>query len=188
MRTWLPLLLVVSLISAGLWLSESPPDQLLGIRPTPQQHDKAAELIIRNAKTRHFNEEGNLAYRVDADQITYYQFKRRDRADLTEPRMVFYQDDQPKWRTESREGVAHNRGERIVLSGDVEIDELPTPGGIKLETSSITILPAKEFAETDKVVTISSGPNRTTGKGMRAYLNEDRMEILSDVKSIYDTD
>ncbi|WP_226645687.1 LPS export ABC transporter periplasmic protein LptC [Microbulbifer variabilis] len=188
MRTWLPLLLVVSLISVGLWLSESPPNQLLGISPTPEQYDKAAEMIIRNAKTRHFNEEGNLAYRVDADQITYYQFKLRDRADLAEPRMLFYEDDQPKWRTESRQGVAYNRGERLVLSGDVVIDELPAPGGIKLETSSITILPAKEFAETDKVVTISSGPNRTTGKGMRAYLNEDRMEILSDVKSIYDTD
>ncbi|MFA0811366.1 LPS export ABC transporter periplasmic protein LptC [Microbulbifer epialgicus] len=188
MRTWLPLLLVVTLISAGLWFSESPPEELLGIRPTPQQHDQAADLIIRGAKTRHFNEDGNLAYRVDAEQITYYQFKLRDRAELTEPRMLFYQDDQPKWRTESRQGVAYNRGERLVLSGDVEIDELPTPGGIKLQTSSITILPDKEFAETDKVVTISSGPNRTIGKGMRVYLNEDRVEILSDVKSNYDPD
>lgn len=188
MRTWLPLLLVVALISAGLWFSESPPEELLGIRPTPQQHSRAADLVIRDAKTRHFNEDGNLAYRVDAEQITYYQFKRRDRAELTEPRMLFYQDDQQKWRTESRQGAAYNRGERIVLSGDVEIDELPSPGGIKLQTPSITILPDKEFAETDRVVTISSGPNQTKGKGMRVYLDKDRVEILSDVKSNYDPD
>ncbi|MDP5209492.1 LPS export ABC transporter periplasmic protein LptC [Microbulbifer sp. 2205BS26-8] len=187
-RTWLPLLLVILLISVGLWFSESPPEQLLSIRPTPQQQDRAAELIIRNAKTRHFDQEGNLAYRVDAQQITYYQFKRRDRADLTEPRLFFYEDDQPKWRTESRWGTVYNRGERVVLEGEVVIDELPAIGGIKLETPSITLLPDREFAETDKVVTITSGPNRTTGKGMRAYLSEDRVEILSDVKSSYDTD
>lgn len=187
MRTWLPLLLVVMLISAGLWFSESPPEQLLGISPTPQQHDRAAELVIRDAKTRHFDGDGNLAYRVDAEQITYYQFKRRDRAVLAEPRMVFYQDDQPKWRTESRRGVAYNRGERIVLQEKVEIDELPTAGGIKLETSSLTFFPDKEFAKTDKVVIIRSGLNSTTGKGMRAYLKENRVEILSDVKSSYDT-
>ncbi|BBM02290.1 hypothetical protein GL2_23640 [Microbulbifer sp. GL-2] len=102
--------------------------------------------------------------------------------------MLFYQDDQQKWRTESRQGAAYNRGERIVLSGDVEIDELPSPGGIKLQTPSITILPDKEFAETDRVVTISSGPNQTKGKGMRVYLDKDRVEILSDVKSNYDPD
>ncbi|MCO1333722.1 LPS export ABC transporter periplasmic protein LptC [Microbulbifer sp. OS29] len=188
MRSWLPLVLVILLISAGLWFSESPPEQLLGKRPTPQQQNRAADLIIKDAETRHFDQGGNLAYRVDAEQITYFQFKRRDRANLKEPRMLFYQDDKPKWSTNSKRGTAFNRGEKVVLTGKVQIDELPPPGGIQLKTSKITIYPDREFAETDKVVTISSGPNRTTGKGMRAYLKEDRMEILSDVKSSYGTE
>ncbi|WP_444915729.1 LPS export ABC transporter periplasmic protein LptC [Microbulbifer sp. TRSA007] len=187
MRSWLPLILVILLISAGLWFSESPPEQFLGKRPTPQQQNRAADLIIKGAETRRFDQAGNLAYRVDAEQITYFQFKRRDRANLKEPRMLFYTDDQPKWATRSKRGVAFNRGKRIVLSGDVQIDELPGPNGIQLETPRITIFPDREFAETDKVVTISSGPNRTEGTGMRAYLKENRMEILSDVKSSYDT-
>ncbi|WP_323845096.1 LPS export ABC transporter periplasmic protein LptC [Microbulbifer magnicolonia] len=188
MRTWLPLVVVVLLISAGLWFSESPPQQLLGKQPTPQQQKGAADLVIRDAKTRHFNQEGTLAYRVDADQITFFQFERRDRADLTEPRILFYQEHEPKWRTESRRGVAHNNGERVVLHGDVLITELPKPGGIKLNTQSITIKPREEFAETDKVVTITAGPNSTTGRGLRAFLKEDRVEILSDVKSSYETE
>ncbi|WP_444930006.1 LPS export ABC transporter periplasmic protein LptC [Microbulbifer sp. SSSA002] len=187
MRSWLPLVLVTLLISAGLWFSESPPEQLLGKRPTPQQQDRAADLIIKGAETRHFDQTGNLAYRVDAEEITYFQFKRRDRANLKEPRMLFYTDDTAKWATRSKRGTAFNRGKRIVLNGDVQIDELPTPDGVKLETSRITIFPNREFAETDKVVIISSGPNRTEGKGLRAYLKENRMEILSDVKSSYDT-
>ncbi|AMX02030.1 LPS export ABC transporter periplasmic protein LptC [Microbulbifer thermotolerans] len=187
MRSWLPLVAVVLLISAGLWFAESPPQQLLGKRPTPQQQKKAADLIIRDARTRHFNEEGTLAYRVDADQITYFQFERRDRADLTEPRFLFYQAHQPKWRTESRSGVAHNNGERVVLRGDVKINELPEAGGIRLDTQAITIKPRQEYAETDKVVTITAGPNITSGKGLRAFLKEDRVEILSDVKSSYES-
>lgn len=188
MRTWLPLVIVVLLISAGLWFSESPPQELLGKRPTPQQQKGAADLVIHGAKTRHFNQEGTLAYRVDAEKITFFKFERRDRADLTEPRILFYQQDEPKWRTESRSGVAHNNGRRVVLRGDVEITEMPAPGGIKLNTQSITIKPREEYAETDKVVKITAGPNSTTGKGLRAFLKEDRVEILSDVKSSYETE
>ena len=188
MRSWLPLVIVVALISAGLWFAESPPAELVGKRPTSQQWNKAADLVIRGAKTRHFNQEGTLAYRVDAERITFFQFARRDRADLTEPRILFYQEDQPKWRTESRSGVAHNNGESVVLSGDVHITEQPAPGGIQLDTQSITIKPREEYAETDKVVTITSGPNRTQGKGLRAFLKEDRVEILSEVESTYETE
>lgn len=187
MRTWLPMVIVVLLICAGVWFAESPPEELLGKRPTPQQHDKAADLVIRGAKTRHYNQQGTLAYTVDAEQITFFQFDRRDRADLTEPRILFYLEDNPKWHTQSRKGVAHNNGERVVLRGDVIVDELPKPGGITLNTQSITIKPREEYAETDKLVTITAGPNSTTGKGLRAFLKQDRVEILSDVKSSYET-
>jgi lipopolysaccharide export system protein LptC len=186
MRSWLPLVIVVILISLGLWFTESPPE-LLGKRPTPQQQTQAADLVIRDARTRHYDQEGTLAYRVDAERITFFQFERRDRADLTEPRIFFYQDKEPKWRTESRTGVAHNNGQRVVLQGDVHISELPEPGGIQLRTESITIKPREEYAETDKLVTITAGQNRTQGKGLRAYLNQDRVEILSQVKSSYET-
>lgn len=186
MRTWLPLVIVVALISLGLWFTESPPKQLLGKRPTQQQHSKAADLVIRDARTRHYNTEGTLAYRVDAERITFFQFERRDRADLTEPRMLFYQDKNLKWRTESRKGVAFDNGQKVVLEGDVKVAELPQPG-ITLRTAKIVLKPREEFAETDKVVTITDGANLTTGKGMRANLKQDKVEILSDVESSYET-
>ncbi|WP_428820544.1 LPS export ABC transporter periplasmic protein LptC [Microbulbifer sp. MCCC 1A16149] len=185
MRTWLPLVIVVTLISLGLWFTESPPEQLMGKRPTQQEHNKAADLIIRNARTRHFSAGGTLAYEVDAERVTFFQFARRDRADLTEPRMMFYQGEDSRWRTESRSGVAYNNGQRVVLRGDVSIRELPEPG-ITLRTPSITIKPREEFAETNKRVTITDGPNRTTGKGLRADLKKDKVEILSEVESSYE--
>ena len=117
--------------------------------------------------------------------MTFFQFARRDRADLTEPRMMFYQGEDSRWRTESRSGVAYNNGQKVVLRGDVSIRELPEPG-ITLRTPSITIKPREEFAETDKRVTITDGPNRTTGKGLRADLKKDKVEILSDVESSYE--
>ncbi|WGL17975.1 LPS export ABC transporter periplasmic protein LptC [Microbulbifer bruguierae] len=186
MRTWLPLVIVVTLISLWLWFTESPSTELLGKRPTQQDHNKAADLIIRDARTRHYNIEGDLAYEVDAERITFFQFARRDRADLTEPRMMFYQGEDSKWRTESQTGVAYDNGQKVVLSGNVTVEELPQPG-ITLHTPRIVIKPREEFAETDKVVTITDGPNRTTGKGLRADLKQDKVEILSDVESSYET-
>lgn len=186
MRTWLPLVIVVSIISLGLWFIESPSQPLLGKRPTQQQHNKAPDLVIRDARTRHYSVEGTLAYQVDADRITFFQFARRDRADLTEPRMVFYQGEDSRWRTESRTGIAFNNGERVVLQGKVVVSELPQPG-ITLRTDKIVLKPRDEFAETDKIVTISDGVNRTTGKGMRADLKQDKVEILANVESRYET-
>ncbi|WP_043317436.1 LPS export ABC transporter periplasmic protein LptC [Microbulbifer sp. HZ11] len=185
MRTWFPLVIVVTLVSLGLWFTESPPEQLLGKRPTQQEHSRAADLIIRDARTRHYSIDGDLAYEVDAKRITFFQFARRDRADLTEPRMMFYQGDDTKWRTESRTGVAYDNGQKVVLEGDVSVMELPQPG-ITLRTPKIVIKPREEFAETDKVVTITDGPNLTTGKGLRADLKKDKVEILSDVESRYE--
>jgi lipopolysaccharide export system protein LptC len=185
MRTWLPLVIVVALISLGLWFTESPPKQLLGKQPTQQEHNRAADLIIRDARTRHYSTEGTLAYEVDAERVTFFQFARRDRADLTEPRMAFYQGEDTTWRTESRSGIAFDNGQKVVLQGNVSIRELPQPG-ITLRTQKITIQPRDEFAETDKVVTITDGPNRTTGKGLRADLKQDKVEILSNVESSYE--
>ncbi|WP_346839307.1 LPS export ABC transporter periplasmic protein LptC [Microbulbifer sp. SAOS-129_SWC] len=186
MRTWLPMVIVVALICAGLWFAESPPEQLMGKRPTRKEQNRAPDLVIRGAKTRHFNPEGTLAYRVDADKISFFQFSRRDRANLTEPRILFYQEDKPKWRTVSHSGVAYNNGQRVVLKGDVKITEQPAPGGVHLETEQITIKPRQEYAETNKVVNIIAGPNHTRGKGLRAYLKQDRVEILADVESSYE--
>lgn len=186
MRTWLPLVIVVALVSLGLWFSEDPPEQLLGKRPTQQQHSKAADLIIRDARTRHYSMAGTLAYEVNAERVTFFRFARRDRADLTEPRMTFYQGEDSKWRTESRTGIAYDNGQKVVLQGDVSIKELPQPG-ITLRTPKIIIKPREEFAETDKIVTITDGRNRTTGKGLRADLKQDKVEILSDVESSYET-
>lgn len=182
MRSWLPLVIVVALVTLGLWFTESPPTLLT--RPTPEQQRQAADLVIRGAETRHYSQEGTLAYRVDAERITFFQFDRRDRAELEQPRMLFYQDDAPKWSTISRRGVAHNHGERVILSGQVRVQELPE--GIELRTSRITLKPREEYAETDKVVTITSGAHRTEGRGLRADLKQDRIEILSEVKSHYE--
>lgn len=185
MRTWLPLAVVVMLITLGLWYSESPPSGFLGKRPTPQQQSEAANLIIRDAKTRNYNTEGVLAYRVNAERITYYKFAPRDRADLIEPRILFYKQQKPKWLTQSKSGIAFNDGERVLLSGDVDILEQPQPG-ITLHTQSITVIPQEEFAETDDYVTVINGLSRTTGKGLRADLKQDKIKLLSEVKSIYE--
>ncbi|MEW5248101.1 LPS export ABC transporter periplasmic protein LptC [Microbulbifer sp. 2201CG32-9] len=188
MRSWLPLFILATLIGVSLWYADSAPEQLLGKRPTQQEKNRAADLVIRDAHTRHFDTEGALAYIVNAEQITYFQFARRDQADLAEPRIVFYQDDRPKWLTESRQGIAYNNGQKVELSGDVVINELPEPGGLTLETQAITVLPQQEFAETDKLVTITSGTSITEGIGMHALLKENRVKILSEVKSTYESD
>jgi lipopolysaccharide export system protein LptC len=51
-----------------------------------------------------------------------------------------------------------------------------------LTTSRMTVFPDKEYAETSQAVKIEGDGGVTTANGMKAYLNEGRMLLLSNVR------
>jgi lipopolysaccharide export system protein LptC len=54
---------------------------------------------------------------------------------------------------------------------------------IHIETQDLRVSPRKEYAETDLPVSISTPESLTRGTGMRAYLGESRVQLLSKVKT-----
>ena len=54
---------------------------------------------------------------------------------------------------------------------------------IHIETEDLRVLPDVEFAETALPVAISTPESLTRGVGMRAYLDENRVQLLSRVKT-----
>ena len=57
---------------------------------------------------------------------------------------------------------------------------------LKVSTPLLVVYPEKDYAETDRPVTITEPRGRTEGVGMEAFLEEQRLVLLNEVYSRYD--
>ena len=76
----------------------------------------------------------------------------------------------------------------MLLYGDVQIWRLNEAGvrELEIETRDVRVLPDTQYGETDKPVVIRTPGSVTTSIGMRAYMGQRRIELLSGVKTIYE--
>jgi lipopolysaccharide export system protein LptC len=75
----------------------------------------------------------------------------------------------------------------VLLLGKVRAWRESATGGVAIDirTRDLRVLPESEYGETDKPVTIRTPASETRGLGMRAFMNEGRVELLADVTTVY---
>lgn len=124
--------------------------------------------------------DGLPARRLRALYIEHYP--GNDFTHLTTPTLELLNTANPI-RISADKGWVTNGDEVILLDGKVEILKLNAAGEIQLRirAEKVRILPDSGYAETDQFAEIDSARLRLTGTGMRAYLHEDRFEVLNDV-------
>lgn len=112
---------------------------------------------------------------------------------LTKPHLVIYKPDGSLWTIDANRGFIKqpNIGtlDQIILHDNVVINRPATNAfiPITLETEELSYQPSKEFAETDKYVVMTKPGLKISGIGMRAFLDQSAVELLSDVKTYYTT-
>ena len=76
----------------------------------------------------------------------------------------------------------------LMLLGKVDIwrDSSDGKREIHIETEDLRVLPHEEYAETQLPVSISTPESLTSGTGMRAFLGESRVQLLSKVRTTID--
>lgn len=105
--------------------------------------------------------------------------------ELEEPYLTLYQPDRPPWHVRSERGWVSASGDVLLLQGAVHVWR-DTPGGeriVDIHTHDLRILPDTDYGETDKPVSITTQSQTSHGTGMRAYLGENRLELLARVKT-----
>ena len=125
---------------------------------------------------------------LDGKPLRELQAKRMDHypdtktRHLTSPYLILNYPDRPSWHVRSERGWIYESG-LVVLLGPVHAWRNTITGerAIDIHTRDMRILPDKEFGETDEHVTITTQSQQSTGMGMRAYLAEDRLELMARV-------
>lgn len=180
------IVLVVAGLSTLSWwlpLRMGPgPTEPVVVAPAPRH---VPDFFLTEFELTSMDRAGAPRYRLHAEGMTHYV--DNDTAEVVEPRLTLFRGDAAPWRARSATGWVSGDGELVRLDGDVVIEraaqrERP---GVEVLTDALQVWPGKEFAETERPVTLRSALGVTDAVGMRADFGQDVLALHADVRSVY---
>ncbi|MEO0444210.1 MAG: LPS export ABC transporter periplasmic protein LptC [Pseudomonadota bacterium] len=194
-KFWRIVLTLSCLLALIVLLWRSPPKEfqrLLNEAATAQAYP---ESYLTGADIKQYSEQGQLSYRLQADAIFYYALSPSiaDTASgpeviIQKPTMTVFESEQnqPEWVLSSVMAEGSEQKDELLLKGDVLIRQvLDTEQNIRISTAELWVRPKRRYAQTDKPVMIIDNTGRVDAVGLKVYFDEKRIELLSNVKSVY---
>lgn len=182
-RAWLPWILGGLLLAAiGYW----------NIRPqsflqdqSPYSIESDVDFYTLNSKTTLFRLDGKRQYELVSQKFEH--LKSTDISLLTLPDLHLYRGTDLPWRVRSQRGEVSPNGNEVELIEQVRVERKDTKGRPVILTSErMTVFPDKNFAQTQQPVKIEMPSGVTTATGMKAYMDEGKMHLLSNVRGEYE--
>lgn len=141
------------------------------------------DYYMEDFTTLTMNQDGTPKNRLNADYMAHYPDDNT--SELHEPKLEIFRKEKQPINVRSDKGWVTSNNDVILLSGNVYLHQNDDDGELKLEliTEDARVLVDQKYAETDKAATLISKKSTTTSIGMRAFLQEQRMEFLSNVQT-----
>ena len=174
--------LLVAAIATG-WLLYDLDPSTLDTAPTSRH---APDFFVENFVTTTMDEQGQPKRRVQAEHMAH--FTDTDTHELRRPYLQVFSTGVDPWHIRSERGWLSANGNVMLLLGRVHIWR-NAPDGSKtmdIKTSDLRVLPESEYGETDKPVVITTPHSQSQSVGMRTFLGQGRMELLSQVRTVYE--
>ncbi|MEX6502387.1 LPS export ABC transporter periplasmic protein LptC [Pseudomonas zhanjiangensis] len=150
-------------------------------RPTQTDAQNAIDFYVVDARTVQYQADGKLHYELKTAKVEH--IKASDMTLLTLPDLRLYRGSEHPWHVTSARGEVAPAGQEVELIDQVRVERTDAKGRPTiLTTSRLTVFPDKEYAQTQQAVRIDAANGVTTAQGMKAYLNDGRMLLLSNVR------
>ncbi|AIZ31751.1 LPS export ABC transporter periplasmic protein LptC [Pseudomonas parafulva] len=170
------------LVAVGYW--NISPESFLD-EPAAQVDESAIDYYAINAHSVQFLPDGKLQYEMTADKVEH--LKASEITLVTTPDMHIFRGTAYPWHVQSVRAEVNPDGSEVELIDNVRIARTDEKQRDTLITSSrMTVFPQKQYAQTDQAVRIDGAGGTTTGVGMKAYLEDGRMDLLSNVRGQYE--
>ncbi len=181
-RIRLPVILLLTallLVAVGYWNIR--PESFMRDAPVIEGAQQPIDFYVINSTTVQYQPDGKRDYVLTAEKVEHV--KATDVSLLTGPDLRSYRGAEQPWHVTSARGEVGPQGQQVELIDDVKVERQDAKGRPTIITSSrMTVLPEKDYAETRQPVRIVAANGVTTATGMKAYLNEGRMLLLSNVR------
>ncbi len=166
------------LVAVGYW--NISPDSFSD-KPAQNGTENPIDFYVINADTVQYQQDGKIHYRMNAAKLEHV--KASDITLLSNPHMDLYRGTELPWKISSERGEVAPKGSEVELIDKVRVERTDAKGRPTiLTTSRLTVFPEKEYAQTKQAVRIDAANGVTTAQGMKAYLNDGRMLLLSNVR------
>lgn len=179
LAVWFPAGLLLLLALLTFWLDRvvQPPAPK---KDGSSRHDP--DYWVENFTATRMGPDGTPLHVLVSGKMTHYPDD--DSTYLTTPHLTHYAKGQPPVHIEALKGQISRDGEHAYFSGDVKVKREAAQGNSELDmtTSFLHIVPDREFAETDREVTIRDATTRVTGTGMELNSKTRIIKLLSRVK------
>lgn len=163
--------------AAGSWFLASSRGSTPPVE-TVISHSREGYYLL-DATLKGIGKDGKFLYTLRAAEAS--QNKDENTLTLKGVEISYSPDTQVPWLLIADAGVIDTGDQRIVLTGNVEARSDDAAIVTALTTSELEIRPEEYLARTDKRVTIQVGDRLLSATGMLAFLNEDRIELQSNV-------
>jgi len=179
-----PLAIITLLALLSWWLKET-------TAPTQQNTDSSVrhdpDYYSDNMDMYLMDKTGQLHHQIKVKHLKHYPDD--DSTQLTEPQIALYQSQSQNqsqkinWTISSEQGEIINDGKEIMLTGNVIVTQTSTK--TKMTTDSLLVHPDQQYAQTNSRVTLEDSNGITHAIGMKAYIGENNIQLLSRVRGRY---
>ena len=184
-RAALPVLLAAGILGAGAWWLTDRGAGTPTQEPDTSPEERRAAYYVRDFRLSSAGEGGAWRYQVRAPSL--FHFEEQGSWEMSSPRWTLYTETGVPWYGRSESATAWERGERILLHGDVRLwrEAAADREPVTIETSDVLLLPEQEEARTEQPAVVRTPGMRLAGTGAIARLEPERVEFLSEVKGRY---
>jgi len=173
------LIIVLSAAAFGSWYVAR--DKQTGEADTAPVDTSHRGYYLKSARILGTRDDGSLLYEIEAEHA---EQEAADRIEFRDVRIRYTPDAAIPWVVEADEATLREGSPRIALRGHVRAvgrmdDDAPDT---EIRTQYLELDPERFVAETEERVQIRVGARSLTATGMLASMNENRVELKSNVR------
>jgi lipopolysaccharide export system protein LptC len=175
--------LAAVLVAVGYW--NISPERLLDPQAAAQADPTQIDYYATNAHTVQFNLQGTRQYEMTGNKVEHMKVSQITY--VTTPDVYMYRGTEFPWHIQSVRAEVNPDGTQVELIENVRVARTDEKKRTTIITGPrMTVFPQKQYAQTEQNVRIEAAGSVTTATGMKAYLNDSRMNLLSNVRGQYE--
>ncbi len=168
---------IAVIILVNFLLDSGDTDQVARTSGTP-----TPDWYWQTARFWRFDISGEISQEATATDVKHYE--EDDTTYITDPRFTTHHGEGSPWFARADLGQMREDNNILELYQNVQITRGQRE--IVINTEKIVIDRDQNLAETDQPITIEGSKTRTEGVGMRAWLKQERVELLDKVRTVHD--
>lgn len=177
---WLAALGLVALLTQWLLYISAPPDG----SQVARRH--APDAIMDEFVATGMGVDGRPEHRLRAQRMMRYPDDGS--TEFIQPLLTVFQENAPPWMVDAERGWLAQDRDSVWLQDAVRIENPDAAPHLRwrLDTRDLHVKVDEEYAETARPVTIVGATSVTHAVGMRVFLKEGRIQLLSKVQGTYE--